>query len=550
MLALELSFLTGRYVATAYNDRRAPEWPPHPARLFSALADACLTSEEVNPSERQALEWFEALPAPEIAASAASAREVVTVFVPVNDAHQTGDVEAEAAAVDIARARLESATDAKARASAQKQLDKAQKKLEDVIRKAVAAPANPSSSVAANGLAVLPESRVRQPRTFPSVTPQEPVVTFIWKDAEPPEQHRTALDALLARVVRLGHSSSLISARLVAEAPAPTWFPAEDGEVVLRTPRAGQLRALEQAFHRHAETEPRVMPAAFTAYTDSPGSVRRHVPSSCFQAEGLVLQRVGGPRLPLVAAAGLARTMRRLILSTAAEPIPEALSGHRADGPPSQRDHLAIVPLPFVGSTHATGNLLGVALLLPVTAEPSDRRALYAAIDAWERAARAPEDDEDAPIVPVHLGEMGSWMVRRLEDTPSQVTLDLRTWSCPSRVWYSATPVALDRHPGDLTSRNPDRRRTAEARAQDVLKAAVERIGLPRPVAVTLRSAPFLAGSSSIRAFGRFPSEVDKQPRLLTHARLEFSEPVQGPLLIGAGRYLGLGLFRPDPEER
>ena len=37
MLAIEVAFLTGRYVATAYNTRTETEWPPHPARLFSAL---------------------------------------------------------------------------------------------------------------------------------------------------------------------------------------------------------------------------------------------------------------------------------------------------------------------------------------------------------------------------------------------------------------------------------------------------------------------------------------------------------------------------------
>ena len=34
-------------------------------------------------------------------------------------------------------------------------------------------------------------------------------------------------------------------------------------------------------------------------------------------------------------------------------------------------------------------------------------------------------------------------------------------------------------------------------------------------------------------------------PRPASHVILEFSEPVQGPVLIGAGRYFGLGLFLP-----
>ncbi len=42
MLAIEVRLLTGRYAATAFDDRRRAEWPPHPTRLYSALAAACL----------------------------------------------------------------------------------------------------------------------------------------------------------------------------------------------------------------------------------------------------------------------------------------------------------------------------------------------------------------------------------------------------------------------------------------------------------------------------------------------------------------------------
>lgn len=549
MFAIEVSLLTGRYVATAYNDRRASEWPPHPARLFSALTATCLSNEEVDPFESEALEWLESLPAPEIAASEAAVRDVVTVFVPVNDAHQTGDVEAEVQALDNAREELEAADTPKARAAALKKVGKAEKKLAESMARAVAIPARPPTiKVALNGERVLPEFRVRQPRTFPSVSPVDPVVTFIWKGSRPAEVHRRALDRLLARVVRLGHSSSLVSARLLDSAPAATWFPSQTGRTVLRTTRTGQLDALIEAYSRHKETEPRVMPAGFTTYTNIREPVPKPAPSTCFESDGLVLQRVGGPRLPITAAAGLAGTLRRLILSTAAEPIPEVISGHLPDGSASGRDHLAIVPLPFVGSSHATGHLLGVALLLPKDSTLEDRRALYLAIDAWEKEARTPGDEEDNPAVPIHLGRLGSWLVRRLEDQERQATLKSGTWTRLSRVWYSVTPVALDRHPGDLRSRNARKYATAVAKAERSLEAAVQRIGLPRPIRVLVEPNPVLAGSVPARAFGRFPEDLKKNPRVLTHAILEFPEPVQGPILIGAGRYLGLGLFRPGPS--
>ena len=56
---IEVNFLTGRFVATCHNDRRQPEWPPHPARLYSALVAAWADADKPNPSERAALEWLE-----------------------------------------------------------------------------------------------------------------------------------------------------------------------------------------------------------------------------------------------------------------------------------------------------------------------------------------------------------------------------------------------------------------------------------------------------------------------------------------------------------
>ena len=77
---IEVNFLTGRYVATFHNDRRQPEWPPHPARLFSALVATWADADEPDRSEREALEWLEAQGHPAIAASCAVPRKVVSHF--------------------------------------------------------------------------------------------------------------------------------------------------------------------------------------------------------------------------------------------------------------------------------------------------------------------------------------------------------------------------------------------------------------------------------------------------------------------------------------
>src|SRR5438128_3582322 len=181
MFALAVELLTGRYVATAFNDRDRAEWPPHPARLYSALAATHF--EDPNPDERAALEWLERQGPPSLVASEAFERQVHTVFVPVNDK------------------------------------------------------------------AAEPERRVRQARTFPSVTPEKPRAILVWPNAAPTRELLETLDRLASRVVRLGHSSSLVSVRVLEEEVVePNWRPDDRGHVRLRTVGAGQLQALEQRF--------------------------------------------------------------------------------------------------------------------------------------------------------------------------------------------------------------------------------------------------------------------------------------------------------------
>ncbi len=94
MLAIEVELLTGRYAATAHNDRRRAEWPPHPARFFSALVAALHDNEQVDHAERMALQWLERQGAPSLwvdPESKVGRRDVHDVYVPVNDVTLGGD---------------------------------------------------------------------------------------------------------------------------------------------------------------------------------------------------------------------------------------------------------------------------------------------------------------------------------------------------------------------------------------------------------------------------------------------------------------------------
>jgi CRISPR-associated protein Csb2 len=203
------------------------------------------------------------------------------------------------------------------------------------------------------------------------------------------------------------------------------------------------------------------------------------------------------------------------------------------------------VPLPFVGHQHASGVILGVALVLPhTTAGSNDRRGVYNAVARWEQKYR--QEDEDTPSVQLTLGAAGVLCLERVEWGSVQASLKSTTWSGPAVGWDSVTPVALDRNPGDLRSRDPVALARATDEAIEVVCRACERIDLPRPRYVEILPAAPWAGASKARNYPPYPGDARRTQRVLTHVRLEFERPVEGPILLGAGRYLGLGLFRPE----
>jgi CRISPR-associated protein Csb2 len=554
MLSLELELLTGRYVATSFDDRGRAEWPPHPARLFSALAAAHLDEAEPPPEERAALVWLEGLGPPEIAASEAAERLVVTHFVPVNDTTLVGSFEDLAAVLAEARAEFDAAKSKGTRAvsAAEKKVAKAQKRLDEAVAKATAAvePGKESKEGPAKAASLLPERRVRQPRTFPSVAPADPRVVFSWPDAKPSPQQSAALDALAARVVRLGHSSSLIALRVASseDSGGATWLPdlgeagRAGGDVVLRVVEPGQLDALRAAFEQQGDAPGRVLPAAFQRYARPTAAPKVEPSSSVFGEDWIVLRRVAGPRLPSLRAVDVARTLRKALLEAAGPGVPEILSGHGPSGERSEIPHAAYVPLLYVGSQHADGAILGAAVVLPRDVKPGERLAVYRAFDEWER--RRSQNSEEPVRLPLFLGRLGELSLVRLEHEVPQ-SLRPETWCHPSTSWASATPVALDRNPGDLRSKDPRKEAAAYAEAESTLATACEQIGLPRPQRVTVVPAAPLVGAEKARRFPPFATGKPPVQRVLVHAVIHFEAPVRGPILLGAGRYFGLGLFRP-----
>lgn len=542
---IEVNFLTGQYVATAYNNRRMGEWPPHPARLFSAMVDAWADRDEREPQERRLLEWLEAQGPPAIAASGAEHRRVVSHFVPVNDATVVGTALQERRYRQIRQ--LESELD-QAMASSGEQSRKTRslrtrivksRNVESQVTKA--GTTNPSTA-----LAMFPEQRVRQERFFPSVSPVVPRVTYLW-DAVLSDEMQKTLDDLLARVTRLGHSSSLVACRLVDSLPEATWIPGSASGTSLRTVQPGQFRELERLFERHGGNGPRTLPFTVTSYSagdESPSEsdlLRR--PNTA--GEWIIFELEHRSRwLPVTRAPELASAMRDAVIRYAEPPTPAEVSGIGPDGMPVDTPHLAFLALPLVGSRYADGRVMGVVLSIPDGVSEAGRLAIYRAVGTWENSAgRRPT---------LRLAD-GSVKVRlkRLLETAEARTLQPKVWSREALRWISVTPIALPRHPGQLSGGTAAARAKAWQAAEEAVVASCEHVGLPTPVNMHLSLSPLIRGARHVRdcpPFQRKGKQGEVVRRQLVHAALTFDEPIHGPLMLGAGRFAGLGLMRPISE--
>lgn len=510
MLALGIEYLTGYVTAAEAGDREGVEWPPHPARVFMALAAAHFeTGGEA--AERAALEWLERQGAPWIGAGECDPRFAVTQFVPIND--KAGP----------SKAPLQSAA----------------------------------------GL-----TRERQPRSFARGWLGDERVFLVWPEARASE-HAEALQRLCAKVTRVGHSSSLTRVWASEGMPEqrPNWRPDEDeAEAYFRAPAEGLLRDLEERYNAGAAEEYGAMAAAAAEGDGAAGraAARRlrerfgggppmrlrpevglfagyaRVRAAAEPAAGTVfapnflvfrLSREEGPfrNLDLAATLRVTGAMREAVLAKLGAPQSEALSGHLG-GAPAVAAHLSYFPLAFVGHKHADGALRGLGIALPRGLEAADRRKLLAAVSRLEE---------------LWLGALGRWRLERPGAEAALETLRAETWTAAgrgARRWATVTPYVFDRHP-KAKDRAGYEREAAEAVRESWRRVRGADEEGNEPEAWVTPISP-LFGAPAAHEFPRLRRK-DGGERRHTHAVLTFARPVVGPILLGAGRFRGYGLFRP-----
>ncbi len=562
MLAIEVEFLLGRAQLSPPGRVRDVEWPPHPVRLFYALVDALYSTPDGSStqSERRALLALERQPPPHVfAATDAHRRVAPEVYVPTNDvaAHDVHRVSKKVQAVRVAitkveqaQRRLQEAHNDSERQKAAKAAERAHKRLLETLE----ALDNYLQRTTRQKAPDLLTHKERKLRSFPVVVPSQPTVLYLWPEWQPDDELRATLAALCARVVRLGHSSSMVACRVVDEEKVAQyrddpqfrcWQPTTEQrtQVWLRVPTQGLLQELTALTDTERAMEGRILPTGMHPYRQEVAVAEgeREPVRSVLSGYWISLCRVDGPWLPACCAPEVAEAVRRALLAHAPEPIPSVLSGHRPDGSPLDQPHLAVLPLPWVGHRHADGALRGVALVLPQQAQHAVP-ALETALQRWL--------DRGNGAAPLRMGRLGVWLLERSPAWTTLQTLDPWTWVRPARRWVTVTPIALDRNPGKLFSPVTAQRERAWQEAEATVRAACQRIGLPEPADVTLDSFGFVPAVRPARDFAPFPRRngPGRFRRVLLHARLIFPCPVEGPVVLGAGRYQGLGLCMPEGE--
>ncbi|MDE0386196.1 MAG: type I-U CRISPR-associated protein Csb2 [Defluviicoccus sp.] len=496
-LLVAVRFHEGRY-------HGAGGWPPAPARLYQALMAGAARGATVPDAARNALEWLERLPPPVIAAPRGEEGQGYVGFVPNND--------------------LDAALSGK------------------------------NASDIEDAVASIRVGKTVRPILFDAAAP----VLYCWRfDGD--EERAAALCEAAGHLYQLGWGIDMAWAdAAVLDAEEAQGRLSAHGGVIYRPsagaagrdllcPRPGTGRSLAARFDgmrtRFRSSGSNRKPVRVFAQPPKPllASVAYNAPPHRLLFE----LRKGGaasafaPRR-LSEAAALVHEVRdqaaRKLCDAApvrAEDVERYLVGLDA----TEADKAArvrIVPIPSIGHPHADMAIRRLAVYVPQSCP------LRTDDIAWAFAQVVWPDSDGVIASELQRADEDDAMAERYESA--------------GRHWRSVTPLALGaarRRRIDPARPTEDAKGAAErtreeARTVHVVRQALRHAGVrASPATVRVQREPFDGHGERVDAFtaaSRFPKEA------LWHVSLTFTGPLAGPLVLGDGRYLGLGLMRPaDP---
>ena len=465
----------------------AGAWPPSPARLFQALVAGAARGATLNPSAVAALTWLEELPPPRIAAPHATPGRTFIPFVPNNDL--------DAVSGDPSRRH---------------------------------------------------EVRVGKPTRSFLFDADQPLV-YCWEIPGDAPGDARAVCEIADQLYQLGRgidpawaAAAILESEeaesLLFEHPGILSVPAGRGD--WPCPGPGTLTSLMK---RHA--------AGLNRFSGVPGNRPElqgfvQPPKPWFRLVNYDARRrvldydlrgdEGFAPRPLHAVYAVATSLRDGAAARLSQALPE-LAGDverfvvgRGAGASDLNRRIRIIPLPSIGTEHTDPSVRRVRIEVP-PACPIPLDDLRWAFDGLQ--ARDPE-----------TGERWDGRLLSAEDTGMS-----ERYCGKARVFRSVTPVALPamhtRAHRELPRGSGSLRRMEHQHACTAVRQALRHLGeRTRPEVVTVRREPFQARGLRAESFAsgsRFPA------RSLWHVEIQFPAPVEGPLVIGNGRFCGLGLMAP-----
>jgi len=308
--------------------------------------------------------------------------------------------------------------------------------------------------------------------------------------------------------------------KLIGERWQP-WDSDQSGGNSLRVPIAGSLDDLEAVYesfrgqldggtYNPPQLLKRFAPVRYVRSTESP-----HRPHARLELpEGIAFRQEATIQVAAMLRSLACREQNRNdFRNQFGEDTEIYLAGHLNGGkftPP----RFSYLPLPTIGHEHADGMIRRVLIVEPYGGD--GLRARWAQRRLQGQALVDNDGNERGRLLELWRKSSGNLMKHYVGE---------------SQFWSTVTPVIL---PGYDDGRL--------VKAEKLFLQAVEQADLQTDgiADFTLRRAPFWPGSQHPRHYHR-PRYLRHLPAW--HVQLTFREPVSGPLAVGAGRHIGLGLM-------
>lgn len=490
-LVISVRFHDGRYHGSEDGFKQGDGWPPSPGRLFQALVAGAARGGTILPEDRYALSWLEKLQPPRVAAPASRRGASVPLFVPNNDLDSVGGHPDQIAKIRVGKAW--------------------------------------------------------RPYFFDLRVP----VLYVWKfDVPAPAAERVC--AIACRIYQVGRGIDMAAASgtimecdqaqaVLAGHPGVLRRPSGHSSGHVAVARNGTLDSLVR---RHKCNRNRLSRdvRGKTLFVQPPKALFRHidyaVPPRRLYFE---LRRNGdfAPR-PLDSSATVITGIR----DAAAERLENALPRHakmierlivgRGAGPSDIAQRIRLIPIPSIGVEQTDPSIRRVLVEVP-----TECPIRWDDIE-WAFAGIEPRDLETGEILPGRLVSKGD---------PSMAGRYIRhahTFRSVTAVALSSTDLRPRRIPSGGTSNDAGHRQRREARAATAVVQALRHAGVhDKPSSIHVQREPL--HRRGVRA-GLFADGSRFSRRAMWHVELQFQTPVAGPLVIGDGRFCGLGLMEPVPE--